>query len=108
MAQGAEDGQSVGQQQAGSRAPVHEGRKLATVSAFTLGSLTAAFSILLFMEVCSISIFYTVSLTFSPDCILGSGCLGNQTTLSHNFLEIITSFILPSVYFHFWVFQQLE
>lgn len=75
MAQGAEDVQSVGQQQAGSRAPVHVGRKLATVSAFTLGSLTAAFSILLCREVCSISIFYAVSLTFSPDTSLGLAVL---------------------------------
>ena len=51
---------------------------------------------------------YIVSLKCSPASILGAGRLGDQNTLSHNFLEIITSFTLPSVLFHFWVFQQLE
>lgn len=51
---------------------------------------------------------YTVSLKSSPASILGAGSLGNQNTLSHDFLEIITSFTLPRVLFHFWVFQQLE
>lgn len=51
---------------------------------------------------------YTASLKCSPASILGAGCLGNQNSLSHNFLEIITSFTLPRVLFHFGIFQQLE